>query len=102
MNGFINVREPPPNRRALCDGGQECHLTEAAVMIAFALHLLQNGASQVDLHPDGEHGKRHDIEATLEAHGFKQTTKSGTTRYGGTYSRGHQIAIVNPRSGLCD
>jgi hypothetical protein len=47
MNGLINVREPPPNRRAMCDGGQECHLTEAAVMIAFALHLLQNGASQV-------------------------------------------------------
>jgi hypothetical protein len=50
---YIENREPPPNRHGSCEGGVEHHLTEAAVMIAFAMYLLDRGATAVELHPDG-------------------------------------------------
>ena len=31
-------------------------------MIAFCIYLLEQGALTVELHPDGEHGKRHDLK----------------------------------------
>ena len=102
MNAFITVCEPPEKRAAHCTGGKERHLTEAAVMIAFAMYLLDTGAAEVEIHPDGEHGKRYDIRACLESLGFTLTASHGTTRYGGVYRRGHHAVSVSPRSGFGD
>lgn len=71
-------------------------------MIAFALHLLDSGATAVDLHPDGEHGKRHDLKATLEAQGFQHVAPRGRTKYGGVYSRDNQTVTITVRPGLGD
>ena len=102
MNSYIELRDPPPKRRARCDGEKECYLSEAAVMIAFALHLLENGATTVELHPDGEHAKRHDVKGTLESQGFTLVSGLGSTKYGGIYQRDHQTLVVKPQSGLGD
>jgi hypothetical protein len=55
--------EPPTNRRGKCSGETERHLTEAAVMLAYAMHLLRTvpGLTTIELHPDGEHAKRFEI-----------------------------------------
>ena len=102
MNPFIDLRDPPPKRRLSCDDNQEKHFTEAAVMIAFALYLLENGATAVELHPDGEHGKRHDLKVNLESHGFSLNSPIGTTQYGGVYRRGRQTLTIALRPGLGD
>jgi hypothetical protein len=102
MRRYIDVRDPPRKRQPYCEGGKEHHFTEAAVMIAFAMHLLENGAVAVDLHPDGEHGKRHDVKMSLEAHGFQHLSTHGKTKYGGVYSRDNQTVTVTLRPGLGD
>lgn len=102
MHSYIDLREPPPNRCSFCHDGQEKHLTEGAVMIAFAMYLLDQGASTVELHRDGEHGKRHDLKTTLEANDLKLTQPEGTTSYGGTYQRGNQTVRVTLKPGLGD
>lgn len=99
---FSQFRNPPPNRQGFCDGNQECHLTEAAVMIAFAFYLLKQGATQVDIHPDGEHGKAFDIKQFLEAQGFVHVRNIGKTAYGGLYQRDHEIINVTLVPGLGD
>jgi hypothetical protein len=38
---LITHHEVPPNSIASCEGGIEHHLTEGAVMLAFATHLLR-------------------------------------------------------------
>jgi hypothetical protein len=80
----------------------ERYLTEGAVMIAFAIYLLDTGATAVNLHPDGEHGKQYDPKASLAEHGFRQICSWGTTRYGGNYSRGEQTVTINPKAGQGD
>jgi hypothetical protein len=102
MNYYLDLRDPPPNRRSCCDGGQEKHFTEAAVMIAFGMFLLEQGAMNVELHPDGEHGKRHDLKKTLEAHGLLLVRPLGSTSYGGIYQRDHQTVSVTLRPGVGD
>ena len=54
--------DPPLNRRGKCTGSKERHLTEAAVMLAYGMHLLKTVPNllTVELHPDGEHAKRFD------------------------------------------
>jgi hypothetical protein len=52
MTQYIDLREPPPKRRSRCQGAAESHFTEAAVMIAFASYLLEDGALTVEFHPD--------------------------------------------------
>jgi hypothetical protein len=71
-------------------------------MVAFALHLLERGATKVEIHPDGEHGKQFDIRACLEGHGFALTAPRGSTKYGGTYERGGQRVLVSLTSGVGD
>jgi hypothetical protein len=102
MNQYIDLRDPPPNRRPRCEGAQEKHLTEAVVMIAFGIYLLEQGALIVELHPDGEHGKRHDLKKTLETHGLILVRPQGSTSYGGTYQRDHQTVSVTLRPGVGD
>jgi hypothetical protein len=77
-------------------------MTEAAVMIAFALHLLSEGATDVKIHPDGEHGKAFDIKGCLEAHHFQLTEKLGSTNYGGHYCRDQQSITVTLVPGVGD
>lgn len=77
-------------------------LSEGAVMIAFALHVFDRGATAVSLHPDGEHGKRYDLKACLAHHGFRHTRSQGSTSYGGEYTREHQLLTILPKPGLGD
>jgi|SRR6266481_3562214 len=102
MTPYVSLRNPPEKRRAYCTGGKEKHLTEAAVMIAFALHLLDKGASEVEIHPDGEHGKRYDIRGCLKSRGFMLREARGTTAYGGVYHDNNQELTVFPKPGLGD
>jgi hypothetical protein len=105
FDDLITHRTPPPNRAASCDGETEHHLSEGAVMVAFAMHLLRTlpNLSTISIHPDGEHGKRFDFSGWLMKRGFALTTPMGTTSYGGTYSSASgQEIVVNPRSGLGD
>ena len=63
FEGLVSQLDPPANRRGKCDGEKELHLTEAAVMLAYGMHLLATvpQLNSVELHPDGEHGKRFEI-----------------------------------------
>ena len=102
VSHYIDLRDPPPNRRSTCDGAQEQHLTEAAVIIAFGMYLLEQGALTVELHPDGEHGKRHDLKKSLEVHGLMLVRPQGITSYGGTYQRGRETVHVTLKPGVGD
>ena len=72
MHPYIQIRKAPPNRSGCCINDEEEHFTEGAVILAFAIHLLENGADAVALHPDGEHGKHFDFAAALAAHRFER------------------------------
>ncbi|WP_413991183.1 hypothetical protein ACMDCR_03445 [Labrys okinawensis] len=101
---LVTALAPPPNRVGKCAGDHEHHLYEGAVMIAYAMHLLRSeGAHQVRVHPDGEHGKQFDFSGWLERRQFRKTSSIGATAYGGVYENAEgQTIIVNPRSGLGD
>lgn len=105
LNDLVTHRKPPPNRIKACNGDLEQHLSEGAVMLAFALHLLRTipNLKNVNVHPDGEHGKRFDFRGWLEKQGFNLATPMGTTSYGGRYtSTKGQSVLVQPKSGLGD
>lgn len=73
-------------------------------MLAYAMHLLRTqGAQDVRIHPDGEHGKQFDFAAWLERRDFTKTSSLGSTTYGGVY-RNHagQTIALHPKSGLGD
>lgn len=95
-------------KRAIkAEGGVERRMTEAAVMLAVAQHLLalQNAEGQsgeVFLHPDGEHAKQFDIVGCLATLGFQRLAPKGNTTYGGVYGRGADQITVFPKSGLGD
>ena len=102
MSHYIVKRDAPANRKRYCDAGIEHHFPEAAVMIAFAMHLFAHGAREVELHPDGEHGKRFDLSRCLQILGFKHTFGQGKTSYGGTHKRGQQKLSITVKPGLGD
>lgn len=102
---LIIERDPPTNRIGSCtDGPREKHFTEAAIMLAFAAHLLATvpGARRITICPDGEHAKRFDIRAFLSACSFQRIQPLGTTSYGGIYTRDDDTIIVTPKSGMGD
>jgi hypothetical protein len=104
FDDLVRHLAPPPNRVGKHTGDHEHHLTEGAVMLAFAMHLLRTTPSQeVRIHPDGEHGKRFDFAGWLHGHGFERTSRTGKTEYGGGYALpdGRRI-VVNPKSGEGD
>lgn len=88
FDDLITYHAPPPNRVIACEADVEHHLSEAAVMLAFAMHLLRTvpDLKHVAIHPDGEHGKRFDFQGWLRTHDFTMTTPSGSTSYGGIYT----------------
>jgi hypothetical protein len=103
FDDLIVELDPPTNRRGKCDG-KERHLTEAAVMLAYGMHLLRTepGLEKVELHPDGEHAKRFEIVRWLSARGFTLKEPQGKTAYCGTYSNGRQTIIVASTPGKGD
>lgn len=96
--------DPPANRRGKCKGDKERHLTEAAVMLAYGMHLLRTvpKLQRVDLHPDGEHGKRFEIVQWLSAQGFLLREPQGKTAYCGTYKSERQTIVVTSTLGKGD
>jgi hypothetical protein len=96
--------DPPPNRLGKCIGGKERHLPEAAVMLAYGMHLLQTvpALATIELHPDGEHAKRFEIVPWLSARGFVLKERHGTTAYCGTYVRDEQLIRITSISGKGD
>ena len=105
FDDLIKHRAPPPNRAGTCTGDAEQHLTEGAVMLAFAMHLLCTvpGPTQVSVHPDGEHLKHFDFREWLQTHGFDMAVPMGKTSCGGLYSaRDGREITVNPTSGKGD
>lgn len=105
FDDLITHRTPPPNRLGKCEGEQEQHLPEGAVMVAFAMHLLRTvpGLRSVSIHPDGEHGKRFDFQGWLGKRGFAMKAALGKTSYGGSYvSLDGKTIVVNPSSGRGD
>lgn len=104
FDDLITELAPPPNRVRKCDGDLELHLSEGAVMLAYAMHLLRTtSAREVLVHPDGEHGKRFDFAGWLLKQGFERTSRIGTTLYAGRYALpdGRSI-VINPVSGKGD
>ena len=100
---FVTNYDPPLKRKPKAVGGIEERLTEAAVMLALATHILSDGRKgEVRVHPDGEHAKRFDIARWLTANRFEKVSTLGSTHYGGVYRRGEQDIIINPKSGLGD
>jgi hypothetical protein len=106
FDDLIRLHTAPPNRASDCDGGIEHHLTEGAVMVAFAMHLLRTvpDLKHVAIHPDGEHGKRFDFKGWLEKHRFAMIEPMGSTLYGGVYRSvvDGQTVLINPKSGRGD
>lgn len=104
FDDLIVELDPPEKRRGTCDGERERHLTEAAVMLAFGMHLLRTvpGLHTVELHPDGEHGKRFEIAHWLSARGFVLNERQGKTTYCGTYVNGQQSILVSSIPGKGD
>lgn len=104
LEGLLLRKPPPPNRVSSTDGESELHFTEAAVMLAYAFHLFRTYSAlvEIELHPDGEHGKRFDIPSWLASQGFALVLREGRTDYGGLYSDGRRGIRVTPKSGLGD
>ena len=104
LEDLIVELDPPPKRRAKCVGEKERHLTEAAVMLAYGMHLLETvpGLTTVELHPDGEHAKRFEIVRWLSARGFVLKESHGTTAYGGTYMHDHRVIRITSIPGKGD
>jgi hypothetical protein len=96
--------DPPANRRSKCEDDKERHLTEAAVMLAYGMHLLRTVPElrTVELHPDGEHAKRFEIARWLSAQGFVRQAKQGKTDFCGTYSCGEKSIVVTSIPGKGD
>jgi hypothetical protein len=96
LDNLIVELDPPANRQGKCDGGRERHLTEAAVMLAYGLHLLRTVPElrTVTLHPDGEHAKRFEIAGWLSAQGFAREEVPGKPTFAGTYVCGDQSIVV--------
>lgn len=103
-SSLLTLVVPTEKRKKRLDGDIQEYLTEGAVMLAFALHLLESTtARRIEIHPDGEHGKRFPFQAQLNARGFEKVRSIGKTDYGGLYRdpAGAEIEI-NPKAGLGD
>lgn len=102
LQNLVLEKAPPEKRLAKAEGGNERHMSEAAVMLAFAMHLFARGAEQVSIHPDGEHCKRFEIQAWLTTHGFTWREGWGTTSYAGRYLNGNSVLEVHVKPGQGD
>jgi hypothetical protein len=73
-------------------------------MLAYGMHLLRTvpKLQKVDLHPDGDHGKRFEIVQWLSAQGFLLREPQGKTAYCGTYKSERQTIVVTSTPGKGD
>jgi hypothetical protein len=95
---YTQLREAPPNRMAWTPAEGEEYFPEAAVMLAYALHLAAEGADRIEMHPDGMHVRGHDVGGWLKTAGFA----SPDQQIAGTYTRGRQQIALDFRSGVGD
>jgi len=104
FDDFLTLVAPTEKRKKGLSGDFQEYLTEGAVMVAYALHILRTtDARQVAIHPDGEHGKSFEFRSWLLVRGFELVAPRGTTTYGGIYRHtdGREIDVF-PKSGLGD
>ena len=104
-NDLIVERDPPQNRIGTCtDGPCEKHFPEAAVMLAYAMHIFATvpGTHTITVCPDGEHAKKFEIAAWLTSHSFRREQPIGNTAYGGKYVREQETIRITPTSGIGD
>ena len=67
------------------------------------LLLRTEGARDVCIHPDGEHGKQLDFAGWLGRRNFAKVAGLGSTAYGGMWRNpAGQTVTVHPKSGLGD
>ena len=105
LDDLIRFHTPEAKRADKAEGGIEHHLTEGAVMVAFAMHLFRTveGLQHVAVHPDGEHAKYFDFEVWLADRGFAHESTMGTKLYAGIYRHADgRTVLVNPKSGIFD
>lgn len=73
FDDLISARQPSNQKRIRgSEGGVEHYLTEGAVMVAFAMHLLRTvpGLKHVAIHPDGQHADAFDFPGWFKKQGF--------------------------------
>jgi len=104
FDDLIAELAPPPNRQGKARDGHEQRFYEGAVMLAYAMHLLETeNTKEVRVHPDGMHGKQFDFSSWLHRHGFMRASSTGKTAYGGSHvDKAGRTIVVNPKSGLGD
>ena len=104
LEDLITEKSAPPNRAGRHDGEFERHLSEGAVMLAYAMHLARLGAQgPIGVHPDGMHAQAFPLRTWLEDRGFVRTEGWGKTEYGGLYVReGGPEILLRPKSGIGD
>lgn len=104
FDDLLTLVAPTEGRKRGLRGDHQEVLSEGAVMVAYALHLLRTTeARKVEIHPDGEHGKRFAFRPWLERQGFALAGVLGTTEYGGIYRDGHGAELeVFPKPGRGD
>jgi hypothetical protein len=96
---------PPLKRRGFSPpehGNHEHRLSEAAVMLAFANYLFEQGATEVTINPDGMHGKQFKIRDWLLDNGYVHESSHGRTDCGGIYTNGSRRLRVWLRPGQGD
>jgi hypothetical protein len=96
------IVERPPTAGAPLDEPDR-HFYEGAVMLAYAMHLLQTEpVREVKIHPDGQHARQVDFPGWLEKHGFRRVA-TARTPFAGSFedAEGRRI-VVHPRSRLSD
>jgi len=104
FDDLLTLVTPTEKRRKGLNGEYQELLSEGAVMVAYAMHILRTtDARLVEIHPDGEHSKSFEFRSWLLVRGFELTRPRGTTSYGGIYRHadGREIDVF-PRSGLGD
>ncbi|MET4324463.1 hypothetical protein ABIB80_000268 [Bradyrhizobium sp. i1.15.2] len=79
----LSALAPSPNRVEECGGEFEHHLTEAAVIVAYAMHPLRmTKAGEALVHPDGEHGKRFGFAGWLAMRRRRKDETTSNARKG--------------------
>lgn len=102
MKLSYTVHKVPNNKRkGHHDGPAEEYFHEGAVMLAYAMHLIAQGAREVKIHPDGMHAKVHDIEGWLQSAAFLRTSGEVGRSSGSFRKRGRTIHVAF-RSGVGD
>lgn len=104
FDDLLTLVPPTEGRKRGLRGDLQEVLSEGAVMVAYALHLFRTtDARKIEIHPDGEHGKRFAFRPWLKRQGFALASTRGKTEYGGIYHDESGAALeVFPKSGRGD